>query len=110
MPCYELESLDQFKQIGSAVRQALGAGGTQMHIVFQTYSTPPRKIDARLYRDHGMERQCRIGAGRKPGCLMHFQPKSMTQRMPESIAQPPGGDHLASQGVTLTARHPGSQV
>src|SRR3954471_912183 len=57
-----------------------------------------------------MKRQRRIRAGRKPGSLVYFEPEPMPQGMSESIAESPGGDHLAGQGIAFTAGHPRSQM
>src|SRR5215208_3192009 len=41
---------------------------------------------------------------------MHLEAQPMTQGVAERLAEPPGSDDLASQGVTFPGRHSGPEV
>ena len=65
--------------------------GSQIDIVFQSYSPPPRKIDPWLDGDYRVSGKGCIGSRRHPWRLVHFQPQPMPQRMAESVAKTAGG-------------------
>src|SRR5688572_14261727 len=100
-------SLPDFEKLTREVRKQRRSPGCQMHVILDPYATPPRPVDPRLDRHHGILRQDAVRRARQPGGFMHLEAEAVAKAVTELLPVTAPLNVVAGEGIGIPPAHSG---